>query len=483
MNLFRLIFQVARTQPHVPALIDGERTFTFRELAALVARTAGHLAKLGMRPGDRVGVCLNDNWTHVVAMLAIGYGGAVIVPMDWRARPREKAQIAELLSLKLVLIDPEADIVARAVAVDADWHAAVDVCTPLADTPGDWNAPLLLAPTAGTTGVPKYSLATHLQFYFRVWICNQHRPARSPARYLSTLPLYFAGSHLRCLAQLLWGDTVVMHPTLLGAGDYVAAVAQHGITVSTIVPTLLRQLLQVSRPGEVLFPNLLLHCAGAPLFAEEKEKAARQLTPGFMDLYGNSALGGIARLVAADIGQAPASVGRPYPIVIAEIVDEDDRPLATGAVGRLRVRSPALGTPVALPDSPPAHDFRDGWYYPGEFSAFDERYFLYIKGRASDVIMRGGAKIYPAEIEAVLQEHDAVVEAAVLGLPAGTEEHVIAFVMLQRPVDSGALLAHCRTRLTAYKVPREIHVVADMPRNTAGKVVKADLAALRAPPR
>ncbi|HLJ22262.1 MAG TPA: hypothetical protein VKU84_18795, partial [Stellaceae bacterium] len=125
-----------------------------------------------------------------------------------------------------------------------------------------------------------------------------------------------------------------------------------------------------------------------------------------------------------------------------------------------------------------AEGFQDGWYYTGEFASMDDQAFIFLKGRSAEIIFQAGAKIFPAEVEAVLQQHPAVSEAAVVGrrLASGDEE-VVAFVVVRRPVEPGEIIAHCRTHLTAYKTPRDVRFVAEMPKSPIGKVDKRALVA------
>jgi acyl-coenzyme A synthetase/AMP-(fatty) acid ligase len=176
-----------------------------------------------------------------------------------------------------------------------------------------------------------------------------------------------------------------------------------------------------------------------------------------------------------DFAERVDSVGQPHSLVEIEIVDENDQPLPSGAVGRLRVRGPGLASPLPGPSA--ETNFRDGWYYPGEIARLDTAGYIFLHGRTSDVIVRNGAKIYPAEVEGTLTEHPGVLEAAVLGhRGADNEEVVIAFVVPRGPLPAGELLAHCRVRLTPHKVPRQIHFLGQLPKNTAGKIDKIALA-------
>jgi acyl-coenzyme A synthetase/AMP-(fatty) acid ligase len=245
--------------------------------------------------------------------------------------------------------------------------------------------------------------------------------------------------------------------------------------MSFVTPSLVRQLLPIAEPAGPLFPEMDgLVSIGAPLFAEEKREALRKVAPRFQEIYGSAPIGPISILRPDDVAERAASVGRPLPLVDVEVVDDAGRPLGPQAPGRLRCRGPGLTSPVGSGHGP--DDFRDDWYYPGELAAIDERGYIFLQGRSSEVIFRGGAKIFPAEVEAVLQEHESVVEAAVVARQSPTnEQDVIAFVTTNRSVAVGELIAHCRTRLTPYKVPCEIHIVPELPRNSSGKLDKGAL--------
>ncbi|WP_423459090.1 class I adenylate-forming enzyme family protein [Ottowia sp. VDI28] len=126
--------------------------------------------------------------------------------------------------------------------------------------------------------------------------------------------------------------------------------------------------------------------------------------------------------------------------------------------------------------------FRDGWFYPGDLGEMNDEGYLFLKGRSKDMIIRGGVNIYPQEIEATLRGHPAVLEAAVVGWPSREfNEEVAAFVIRKGEVDQASLTALCRQALASYKVPREIFFVDDLPRNSSGKIVKADLVSRLSP--
>jgi acyl-CoA synthetase (AMP-forming)/AMP-acid ligase II len=482
VNIVRPILRHAWTQPDRSALVRGERTISYRELGDLVMRTAGRLAALGLTPGDRLGVCLKDSWEHVVAVLAAGHMGVTVVPIDWHAKPAERARILDGLGARATLVEPGAAIPSQGtvIPVDQAWHDAVARATPVEQPYDDWNAIYVISSTSGTTGAPKFIAMTHLQEYFSLIALLEPVPLPARCRYLSVSPLYFGAGRRTCHAHLVRGDTVILHPTMITAAEYASLVRRHKITVGFVVPTIVRQLLQMSEGATPVLPGVeALISGGAPLFGEEKRAAARAITPNFYERYGTAATGGIATICPTDLAEHADSVGRPHLFLDLQIVDDDDRPVPAGTAGRLRLRGSSLGAGLAGPAGAAAaqEGYRDGWYYPGELAALDAANYLYLKGRASDVIIRGGAKVYPGEIEAVLQGHDAVAEAAVVGQRgADNEEAVVAYVTLRRPVAVDELATLCRQRLTAYRVPRDIHVVDSLPRNPAGKVDKLALA-------
>ena len=246
----------------------------------------------------------------------------------------------------------------------------------------------------------------------------------------------------------------------------------------SLVPTILRRLLAL--PDGVLKPFRSVRrlvSIGAAMFPGERGEILRRLTPGFIDYYGSTEGGGTTYLTRHDPDQYSNSVGRPVFGIDVQCVDESHRPVPPGTVGRIRVRGEVVSTEFWNDPEASREAFRDGWYYPGDLGSLDADGYLTLAGRAKDMIIRGGVNIYPAEVEAVLQAHPAVVDSAVVGWPSREyNEEVAAFVILKGRATPAELRELCRSRLAPYKVPRQVFVVDDFPRNTLGKVLKAELA-------
>jgi len=482
MNLADLLARYAGTQPDAAALLEGERTITWAALDALVRRSAAQLQDLGVRPGDRVGLNLKDHADHVIAMLAAARMGACFVPIDWRARPAEKARLAEAFDLRLALNDPATSPVPdrAGVALDDDWHAAVRRAPTAREFPSEGDAELFIAVSSGTTGAPKGAPATHTMFLHRIAKYTYAYGPMHGHRYLSVQPLCYAAGWFHLFIVMAGGSTIILRPPLFTAEEYVADVARHGASFAFVVPTVLRWLLKLPSGDGPLLPSLRVLVAAADVMhAEEKRAVLRRVSPHFHESYSSSATGTISILKPWEIEHRAASVGYPNLLTEVQIVDPADRPLPPDEIGRLRVRGPGVATRYYGDPEAEARDFKDGWYYTGELAARDDAGYLYLKGRASNMILRGGVNIYPEELEPVIEQHPRVAAAAVLGAThAELGQEVVALIVPAGPLAERELLAHCRRQLAPHKVPSRIVLVDDLPRNPAGKIRRAELGEL-----
>jgi acyl-coenzyme A synthetase/AMP-(fatty) acid ligase len=476
VNTVSSILHFAKTRREFPALIEGTRTLTYGELADLVRRTATHLSTCKLQRGDRVGLCLKDNSEQIVVLLTAAYLGVVVVPLDWRARPTENEAFVKELGVKCVISHPDLALTGTCsvLLLDEEWHRSVAQADLRAETPTEWHDPFVISATSGSTGLPKFTLMTYQQYHFAMCGMLEVMDLAGRHRFLCNLPLYYSGGRNSCLAHLLRGDSVVLYPSLFSPREYIDVVNRQHISVGVMVPAMVRQLLNADDHGPLLPGLTKLFCTGAPLHGEEKRCALRKLTPNFHERYGTAETLAISMLRPEDFANRADSVGQPHSLVRVDVADENDRPLPVGSAGNLRLSGPGLASPLGQASQ---KSFRNGWYYPGEIAVLDDAGYIFLQGRTSDVIIRSGAKIYPAEVESVLAKHPNVIEVAVIGQAGATkEEEVIAFVVTRGAPLSGELLAHCRSQLTPHKVPQQIHFVAELPKNTAGKIDKIALA-------
>lgn len=478
MNLADALAHHTRARPEQPAIIHGEHRITYAELDPLVRRWAAHLSSLGIRPGDVLGICLNDTPENLLALYASARLGAVALPIDVRWTAGESQSVAARFGATHVLVEPGAEMEDQAcIPIDGAFHRAV------AAAPGDMAFPsgpacgamsLLVSLSSGTTGKPKGPVVTHEQFLRRFWTHWIDLGLDSSQIYVSATPLYFGGGRTFAMSQLFAGGTVVLFPPPYKPEQLVREVARRNATGLFLVPTLIRRLLDL--PDDVLAPlkglSLLLS-SGAPLHANERVAIRERLCAGFHEYYASTEGGGISLLRPSDMLAHGDSVGRPVFGVEVRILDDEGALLPPGEVGRVAYRGPGVASGFFRDPEADAEAFHEGWFLPGDLGTLDPLGYLRLRGRRKDMIIRAGVNIYPLEIEALLATHPSVAEAAVVGWPAhAMGEEVAAFVVLRDEVAEEELLALCAARLAPYKKPRQIFLVPELPRNASGKVLK-----------
>ena len=484
MNLAEALDQHALRRPRAPAVITADGTIDHAGFRDMVCRRAAHLASLGVERDDIVGVNLKDTPEHLAALFALARIGAAALPMDWRWTVDEKSRLAEFFKPRLVLSEPDDPFSAIAggwhtVCVDDNWQSGIAAADPEAVALADGDPPLLLALSSGTTGIPKGPLISHNQFFSRFMIYFVTLGFSERTRYLCATPLYFGGSRGYSMCSVYAGGTAILYPPPYEMTDLLAVAETHAATKLFLVPTLLRRVLDLPprADGKLLMPGLdMLFSTGAILHPEERAGLMRNVSPYYLNFYGSTDGGGATALFWYDPPEASASVGRPVFGAEIDIAGADDASLPTGEVGRIRYKHPGTATGYYNDPDASLEAFRGGWYYPGDLGWRDEDGFLYLAGRAKDMIIRGGVNIYPAEIEHVLSQHETVIEAAVVAWPSREfGEEIAAFVVARTTMDSQTLIAWCTGKLARYKLPREIFFVEDLPKSGVGKVLKADL--------
>jgi len=508
-NLAAVLDVHAATRGAHPAVIAGDGVWTHRELAARVRQLAVALAAEGVAEGDLVGLGMSDGAEHVAAMFALARLGAILLPMDCRWGPQETRSLAVHFRPRLILRDDPAPIEigpSRAgpgdaapadpapaglqaghirVLATARLRALADAADPAAaaaPAPGG-DRPLLISLSSGTTGRPKGPAITHAQMLHRFVNQTVSLTFNWYDRFVVATPLYFGGGRTFALSFLYLGATIVLLPPPWKPEELIATMARHRPTALFLVPTLLRRMLALPDAALAPFRALrLLISSGAPLHPREREAVCARLSPQYFEYYASTEGGGITVLAPSDRAAHGDSVGRMAFRVELEVVGEDHAPLPPGEVGRIRYRGPGVATGFFRDPEADAEAFRDGWFYPGDLGVLDAEGFLSLRGRSRDMIIRGGANIYPVEIEQVIAQVPGVRDVAVVGLAhAEFGEEVCAVLVADAGLTAEAVVAECRARLAAYKVPRHVRFVDELPRNSAGKVLKARLAEAVAP--
>ncbi|MCR6488765.1 SDR family NAD(P)-dependent oxidoreductase [Amycolatopsis sp. OK19-0408] len=475
------------------AFSDHRRAVTYGELEARTRRLAGHLAGLGVRRGDRVLLCLRNSVETLESYLAILRAGAVGVPVNPASTDAELGYLLADSEAVLVITDPVhvPGFVAAGVPllVTGDAPPSVHAFRDLSETePAEparddlgLDEVAWMFYTSGTTGEPKGVLSSQRNCLYSVAASYVPIPGLSADdRVLWPLPLFHSLSHIACvLSVTAVGATARLLDSPSG-DEFLEAAQETRATFVAGVPTTYHYILEARRQREISLPDLRIGLVGGAVAGAE---LSRSFHDGFgvplVDAYGSTETCGAITMTPPDGERVDGSCGLPVPGVDVRIVDPDTgHDVPADVEGEVWVRGPNVTSGYHNKPEATARAFRDGWYRTGDLASRDAAGYFTIRGRVSDLIIRGGENVHPEEIEAVLRAAPGIADVAVAGRPHEVLGEVpVAYVVPDAEgVDLAAVLARCRHELTAFKVPEEIYEVAAVPRTVSGKIQRRRLA-------
>ena len=483
-----LRWRAAHTPERLAVTADGV-SLDYAALHDRVRSFAARLATEGVRAGDRVALLLPNGLPMVVAVHALARLGAVLVPLNLRLTAAELAWPVADSGARWLLHDPRTVTMASALRDGAtlpvaslDAAALLDAGSvgPTGAEPADPSpdVPFAILYTSGTTGRPKGAVLTQANFWWsavgsalQLGLCDHDR-------WLACLPLFHVGG-LSILFRSTWYGIAALVHERFDAGAVTHAIVHDHVTLVSLVPTTLQRLLDVQ--GETPFPTTLrcVLLGGAPAPLPLLQRCARLDVP-VAQTYGlTECASQVATLAPAQALQRLGSAGRPlYPTEL-RIADPAGTPLTSGEVGEILVRGPTVMAGYHGDAAATARALRDGWLHTGDIGRLDAEGYLHVLDRRDDLIVSGGENVYPAEVESVLLAHRSVLEAAVIGeVDEQWGQRVVAVIGTApgASLDTESLLAHCRSRLAGYKVPKRIVVLAEaLPRTASGKLRRAEL--------
>jgi len=472
-------------------VVDG-RSVTFAELVDRIHRIAAGLESLGIGRGSRVALMADDGYVFFDVYLAVAYLGATAVPINTRLTDYEIGFVLDDAEPALTIADPEyVDRLAAMSGVGlviesgSPAYEKLASSTPLANLEQSSEDDVaLIIYTSGTTGRPKGVCLTQRALIFNgltMAIVQQFQPDDV---FLSATPLFHAASGTRVSSMLVDGHTHVVLKKFT-TKSFFEAVEKYGVTVTVLVPTQLRQIIDDPEFSNYDLSSLRLIVYGAaPTAGNLIRQIHEKFRCGLYQGYGISeCVTNLTGLLPTDHEMALRnrpdlleSCGRVVPGVRIELRNDQGTPVPAGEVGEIWVQTEKVMAGYWRNPAQTAEVIVDGWFRTGDLARCDEDGYLFIVGRAKDMLISGGVNGYPSEIELVLHDHPAVVEASVIGRPDGRwGERPVAFVELAQQVDDGELRAWCVERLAAFKVPAEFIVVEGFPRTATGKIRKVDL--------
>ncbi|MFB7719371.1 long-chain fatty acid--CoA ligase [Nocardia sp. NPDC056100] len=502
MYLTQVLHRSLQHDPDRIMTIFGDRVRTVAESVDRIARLAGALAGLGVKPGDRVGIlALNSDRFHEY-LLAVPWLGAVVNPVNIRWSPAEIAYSLRESDTRALLVDdmfaglvpelrqqfPELETVifcgdgARPEGM-LDYETLIAQSLPIEDSRTGGDALLGVFYTGGTTGHPKGVMLSHDNLMTStLGVLAGGHALSGGGRLLHSAPMF----HLAAICHWSLGNAAAAVHTFVPAFSPAAvleAIAVHRITDMLLVPTMVQMLIDDPRIDDYDVSGVRQVLYGASPIAESVLKRARAAFPnaGFTQAYGMTELSPVAALLSDDDHHEPRllrAAGRSAPHCEIRIVDPDDNEVPRGTVGEVVVRGDNVMLGYWDRPQDTASAVREGWMHTGDGGYMDSRGYVFIVDRIKDMVITGGENVYSAEVENALLEHPAVAAAAVIGVPDprwGERVHAVVVLASGRTVTEEELREHCKVLIAGYKVPRSAEFVDALPMSGAGKILKREL--------
>ena len=455
MNLAGILDDAAAAHGARPALWVEAAPITYAEVGRRAAVAAAALADRGVEPGDRVAIRLPNSAAFVAAWFGALRAGAVAVPLNvLLARPEVEERVA--ISGASLLVDEELPVEGEGLAEPVERGA---------------DDPAVILFTSGTSGKPKGAILTHGSI---------RAAAQNAARALALGPddvvlgaapfSHVLGQSTGLVSTFLAGAAVDVVPRF-DAEQTLASMAASRTTILLGVPTMCIALCQAARDAAELPPIRIAHVGGAAVPVEVARDFERTFGGEVREGYGLTELSGIATTYAPGQPRKPGSVGMPLGGTEIRIAEPDDR-----GVGEVQFRGPSVVPGYWRdPEATAAAIDGDGWLSTGDLGYLDADGYLFLVDRKKELIIRGGYNVYPREVEEVLYAHPDVLEAAVFGVPHDTLGEEVGALVVLRPGAAAAaeeLRAWTKERVAAYKYPRRIALVDDLPKGPTGKILK-----------
>jgi len=502
----------AEQQPSKPATIEDRPgaepvILTYAEQEATANRLAHALSGIGVGSGEALAWC-GPNSIGVVSLIhAVRKLGATAVPVSYRLNDSEAAYVIDHCDATVIFVDAEyAPMVARIRAdipkvhhvlvfggempagsgidgfLDADALAASQPDTPLTDV--DPGATMIY--TSGTTGKPKGALRVGAPDPTYLTAVVTEIGYQPDDVYLTTGPLYHSGPSGFMGIAVTLGQTVVLQRKF-DPLDWLRLVQTYRVTSTFSAPTQIRRVCNLPEPGTATFEVSSMKrmvANAAPWSLNLKRQYLARFPPdSLFEVYGSTELGINCTLRPEDQLRKPGSCGRPIDGLQLRLYT-DDGAIVTGTgpdhPGELFVRGASIFNDYYKQHDRFLEDHRDGFQTVGDIAYLDDDGYVYICDRKKDMIISGGANIYPAEIEAAIESHPDVYEVAVFGVPSEDWGESVHAVVVARPgaeLDEPAVLAHARSMLASYKVPRSVSWSDELPKTGSGKILKRQLRA------
>jgi len=511
MNTANFVSIPASIFPDQEVLVFGENRWTYGQLWQRVQQIGNALREAGVGPGDRVAVLQTNSDDYVATYFATALIGGVFVPVNYRAKPNELKHILSTAKTKVLLcgdryvslvdsLRSELPTIETYVALESPQQGMVPFADLLANAADecpeaaiDDSETTILMYTSGTTSLPKGVMLSHNEF--TAYVVNSVEMADGTPRGAALLsaPLYHIAGATNIMTSLFTGRKLVVLPQF-DATHWLDAAQKEQVTHAFLVPTMMKMLIDHPQFAKFDLSSLANLSYGGAAMPFPVIRRAIELFPdsvGFVNAFGQTETTSTLTILGPEDHKLGASeeedavrlkrltsIGRPLPDVQVKVVDDEGKDLPAGEVGEIWVSTPRLMKGYANEEGGADSPVRDGWLPTRDMGWIDDQGYIFLGGRKDDMIIRGGENIAPAEVEAVLQSHPAVEEAAVIGFKNEEWGEQVGAIVVLRPGQSATaedLQEYCHQQMASFKKPEIIHFVDELPKNQMGKVLKKDL--------
>lgn len=498
MNIGSLLSQNARKFPNLLAIECEGRNYTYLQFNEEVNRLANGLLQLGVKKGEKIALMMKNSDHFVLSIFAIAKIGAVAVPVNFRLTSTEVQYILQQSEARIVVCDLEFEETVTSAREETEVRTVITIGEP--QTSGYLSYESVLSEnfaepevevsvsddleilyTSGTTGRPKGALFDHDRI-FKVGIAVTINMGMRPhERILHVAPLFHSAQlNLFLISGVALGATHIIHRDFHPVKT-LQAIQEHKITHFFGVPAMFNFMLQVPNASDYDLSSIRRCGYGAAPMAPELVKRSIQLfkTDQFYNLCGLTE-GGPGGILLDPEGhkQHLGKGGKPIFFTETRVVDDTGSDVKPGVVGEFIIKSPMVMKEYYKKPEETKSTIKDGWLYTGDLATIDEEGYITLVDRKKDMIITGGENVYSVEVEGVLFEHPAVLDAAIIGLPDETWGEAVCAVIVPKEgvnLDEDELRSFCRRKLAGYKVPTRIFIEQQLPRNASGKILKYQL--------
>ena len=501
MNLPYVINRSCENFPDRIAIIYGDDRLTFQETHERTNRFANGLYDLGLRKGDRVGMFLKNCREHFEIYLALIKGGLVRAPINVRLSVREVAFIMRDSGAKAIIFSEENIPIVEALKNELP-ELEILICLQAGKgyvdyksimsggSPADPNVTIVdndlchLAYTSGTTGNPKGAMMTHKRF-LTVISRMYMSPIRDPIPtdiMLHIAPLTAASNNM-ILPHFIKGAANAAPPSADPA-DIFQTIERIGATTTLLVPTLINIFLNHPEIDNYDLSSMhTIYYGSAPMPEALIKEAVKKFGPVFTQYYGMGEAAPASMLFPWEhqLDGAPeeirkiSSAGKPAYMAELRIVNPDGEDIKPGEIGEIIHKGDHVFNGYWRNSEATQDAFKDGWFYSGDMATFDEDGYIYFMDRKNDMIISGGYNVYPSEIENVLYQHPAILEAAVIAVPDDKWGETVKAVVVLKSGENATdedIITFCKEHIARYKAPKSVDFTNSLPKNSAGKILR-----------